>query len=230
MHAPESRDAEAGYPGAAGNTKDKPVAARENVSVPSEDSSLETSVGSEGREIAPDLNSAASSPSDACVSIWKKAKRSLGSASTRVSLASSELATKSRELGGTGVEKLGAIGKHAYRAAGDTALQTLQSGKHAYSGSKLESTVKQIDGVLDQSGTKQACKDAAQAVVDKLDELSGKRLLELVEEKLQLQDLYNNVLATRLAEALERIAALEVQLRQLGANGVLPLSDAGDCP
>ena len=43
----------------------------------------------------------------------------------------------------------------------------------------------------------------------KLDEVSGKRLVELLEKKLAIQDSYNDILATRLAEALDRIKALE---------------------
>ena len=53
---------------------------------------------------------------------------------------------------------------------------------------------------------------AAEAVVDRLDQVTGKQLVELLEERLRIQDEYNDVLATRLAEALERIASLEEKL------------------
>ena len=48
--------------------------------------------------------------------------------------------------------------------------------------------------------------------MEKLDQITGKRLLELLEEKLEIQDAYNDILATRLAEALERIAKLEARI------------------
>ena len=73
-------------------------------------------------------------------------------------------------------------------------------------------TVDRIDAELDQRGAKQVVKGTAGAVINKLDEVTGKRLLELLEERLSIQDTYNDVLATRLAEALERIAKLEAEV------------------
>ncbi|MBC97006.1 MAG: hypothetical protein CME63_04615 [Halobacteriovoraceae bacterium] len=45
-----------------------------------------------------------------------------------------------------------------------------------------------------------------------LDEISGKKLLALVEERLTIQDTYNDILATKLEEALQRIEELEQRL------------------
>jgi len=45
--------------------------------------------------------------------------------------------------------------------------------------------------------------------------VTGKRLVEMLEEKLRLQDEYNDILATRLAEALERIQKLEARLNRV---------------
>ena len=47
-----------------------------------------------------------------------------------------------------------------------------------------------------------------------MDVISGKKLLELVEQRLELQAQYNDVLATKLDEALQRIAALERKVEQ----------------
>lgn len=44
---------------------------------------------------------------------------------------------------------------------------------------------------------------------------SFKRILDLVELRLKQQDMYNDILATRLAEALERISQLEQELQNL---------------
>ena len=54
----------------------------------------------------------------------------------------------------------------------------------------------------------------------KLDEVSGKRLVELLEQKLRVQDSYNDVLATRLADAIERISILEDRLNELSGTEV----------
>ena len=87
--------------------------------------------------------------------------------------------------------KAAKLGKQGLEVTRDA----LETGKQAYAGSKLESKVK----------------DTAGAVVGKLDQVTGKRLIELVEQKLKIQDAYNDVLATRLAEALKRIEKLEAR-------------------
>lgn len=135
-------------------------------------------------------------------SIWDKAKKALNDASAQATSASGALASKAVALGTTGVT----VTAEATRGA-------VESGKQVYTGSKLESAINFIDGELDQRGAKKAIQDTTGAVVGKLDQVTGKRLLELLESKLRLQDEYNNVLATRLAEALERISKLEARLK-----------------
>jgi len=60
----------------------------------------------------------------------------------------------------------------------------------------------------------ESAKRTAGAVGDGMDVISGKRLLELVEQRLELQAQYNDILATKLEEALQRIAALERKAQQ----------------
>jgi len=136
-------------------------------------------------------------------SIWLKAKESLGGASTHVSNAT--------KLGSAAAAKTAEVGKQALKAAGDATLGAVETGKRAYTGSKLESAVNYVDGELDERGAKRAIKDTAEAVVGKLDQVTGKRLVELLEAKLRAQDEYNDILATRLAEALDRIGKLEAR-------------------
>ena len=50
-------------------------------------------------------------------------------------------------------------------------------------------------------------------VSDQFDILTGKKILEEVQKRLANQDKYNDVLATKLVEALERIKILEHRLR-----------------
>lgn len=130
-------------------------------------------------------------------SIWGKARETLGNASSQASkIATASVAAATKATG----------------AANDATRSAIETGKQAYAGSKLESAVQRIDNELDERGVKKVAHETTQAVIGKLDEVTGKRLLELLEEKLRLQDAYNDVLATRLAEALARISKLEARL------------------
>src|SRR5689334_23379041 len=95
-------------------------------------------------------------------SIWGKAKETLGDVSTH--------ASKVAALGTAGAAKTAEIGKQTIGGA-------LETGKQAYAGSKLESAVKYVDGELEQRGAKKAIKDTTGAVVGKLDQVTGKRLI-----------------------------------------------------
>jgi len=139
-------------------------------------------------------------PDRSSKSIWGKAKKALNEASSHATSAGGALASKAAELGASAAAK-----------TADTTRGAIETGQQAYSGSKLESLVNYVDGELDQRGAKKAIKDSTGAVVGKLDQVTGKRLIELLEEKLRIQDEYNDILATRLAEALERIAKLEAR-------------------
>jgi len=122
-----------------------------------------------------------------------------------------EKAKKVAAMGTAGAAKTAEIGKQTIGAATDATQLVVESGKQVYTGSKLESAVKYLDGELEQRGAKKAISETKGAVVGKLDQVTGKRLIELLEEKLRVQDEYNDILATRLAEALERIAKLEAR-------------------
>lgn len=139
-------------------------------------------------------------------SIWGKTKEALSEVSSQASQVAA--------LGTAGAAKSAEIGKKTIEVAGEVSRGALETGKQAYTGSKLESVVNYLDGELDQRGAKKAIKDTTGAVVGKLDQVTGKRLVELLEEKLRIQDEYNDILATRLAEALERIAKLEARLNE----------------
>lgn len=73
---------------------------------------------------------------------------------------------------------------------------------------RAESIRKRLD-----ENTPNIVKDASRRVVDSVDVLTGAKLLEVVQEMLQAQEEYNDVLATKLDEALTRIAMLEVSIR-----------------
>ncbi len=144
-------------------------------------------------------------------SFWGKTRDGLSNASTRVSTTGFSLASKAASLGNLGAAKTAELGKQTYAAAGSA----VEAGKQAYVGSGLATAVNYVDGQLEELGAKQAISSTAGAVVGKLDEVTGKRLVELLEKKLQKQDAYNDVLATRLAEALDRISVLENRVHEL---------------
>jgi hypothetical protein len=115
-------------------------------------------------------------------------------------------------MGTTGAVKTAELGKQTLSVSVEATRDAIEISKQVYAGSRIESAVNYLDSELEQRGVKQAIKETSVAVGGKLDEVTGKRLLELVEHRLQMQDLYNDVLATRLAEALDRISRLEAQL------------------
>jgi hypothetical protein len=119
---------------------------------------------------------------------WGIAKKALGDASSRVTNTGTAVVSKAASLGTSGVTKVAELGHQTIVGAGNA---------------------------VEASGAKQAIKATATAVSEKLDEVSGKRLVELLEKKLQIQDSYNDILATRLAEALARISILEARVNQL---------------
>jgi len=148
-------------------------------------------------------DSADPQPQSILESVWESATESLSSAAAAISDTTSEMAEKAAEIGAAGVE-----------ITTDTAKQIAQVSVNAFSGIGLASAIEYLDDAIDQQAIKTAITDAAEAVGDKLDQVTGKQLLEMLEAKLRRQDEYNDILATRLAEAIQRITALEKRLGQ----------------
>jgi neutral trehalase len=82
-------------------------------------------------------------------------------------------------------------------------------------GKKLQDAKEYMDekGITEKAeiGIKKA-QELAELASDNFDKVSGKRILELVEGRLFLQTQYNDILATKLEEALARIAELEKKI------------------
>jgi hypothetical protein len=148
-------------------------------------------------------DSADPQPQSILESVWESATESLSSAAAAISDTTSDIAGRAVEIGTAGVEM-----------TTDTAKQIAQASVNAFSGIGLTSAIEYLDDAIDQQAIKTAIADAAEAVGDKLDQVTGKQLVEMLEAKLRQQDEYNDILATRLAEALQRIAALEKRLGQ----------------
>ena len=95
------------------------------------------------------------------------------------------------------------------------AEHAVEASKDAYAGSTLEEKVNDFGELLEATGIPQRLGDTKDTIGEKIDEVTGKRLLDLVEARLNKQDMYNDVLAARLAEALGRISQLEQGIQDL---------------
>lgn len=84
----------------------------------------------------------------------------------------------------------------------------------------LNSVKKFIQPLRDNQQVREACKTvvdtgytvadaAAKGATSAMDHISAKKTYDLVEQRLGLQDQYNDVLAAKLHEALQRIEILE---------------------
>ncbi|MBI3429053.1 MAG: hypothetical protein HY050_03140 [Actinobacteria bacterium] len=101
----------------------------------------------------------------------------------------------------------------ASRAVGKIASSAAKLAKESYErsgvSSKVSAASKTTKEFLDNTGVTDAATRLANATDDHLDTISGAKLLALVEEKLAIQSKYNDILATKLEEALDKIKRLE---------------------
>ena len=63
-----------------------------------------------------------------------------------------------------------------------------------------------------ESGAKGKVDAAQKQISGKLDEISGQAIYQLVQERLAEQERFNDLIATKLHEALERISELEKRI------------------
>jgi hypothetical protein len=80
---------------------------------------------------------------------------------------------------------------------------------------RMDEVSRQAKDFLEEKGISQKVASAYDATQDHLDVVSGKKILQLVEERLAVQGQYNDILATRLDEALQRLAKLERAYEQI---------------
>ena len=77
---------------------------------------------------------------------------------------------------------------------------------------KVAEAAERTKKFLDEKGVTEKVNQASDKVSEHFDVVAGAKQLQLVEEHLALQSTYNDVLAEKLEEALNRIEALEHQL------------------
>ncbi len=86
--------------------------------------------------------------------------------------------------------------------------------KDLYKSSGIDEKVTKTKEFLDETGVTKKVNDVSDSVGNHFDVVSGTKQLILVEERLELQAKYNDLLAQKLDEALTRIAALEQSLKK----------------
>jgi len=141
--------------------------------------------------------------------LWSRTTQGLGTVASTVTAAGSTVASGVGVAGSSAVSTAVAVGTAGANLASKATKSVVSAGGQVIAKTGIGTAVEYLDHELEQRGVKQALGSAAGAVVDRLDQVTGKQLVELLEARLRMQDEYNDVLATRLAEALERIAALE---------------------
>jgi chromosome condensin MukBEF MukE localization factor len=83
---------------------------------------------------------------------------------------------------------------------------------------KAKEKTEKVKTFLDDKGITSKIKTAAEFTEEQLDIVSGSKALKLVEERILLQDKYNDILATKIDEALNRIEYLENIVKQFYKN------------
>ena len=103
--------------------------------------------------------------------------------------------------------------KNIIKNVGGIISGTAESIKHRIEDSdiakKADSGKEAVKNVLDDTGISSTYDKVKDGTSHQFDTISGKKILDIVEEQVALQSQYNDILATKLDEALKRIAKLE---------------------
>lgn len=109
--------------------------------------------------------------------------------------------------------KLSRLGQTATAAWG----QTAETGQTIYKSARGQA------GQLSDQYRNSRAREYVEAVMKQagqgLDTISGKAMYELVRDRLDLQDRYNDLLSTKLQEAMDRIDELEQRLAEREQGG-----------
>jgi hypothetical protein len=104
------------------------------------------------------------------------------------------------------------LARKAAREAQDATEVAIKTYHESGLKDTVEETAAWTKEQLDKTGVTEVASRVADTVGEELDTISGQKILDLVEERLALQARYNDILASKLEEALQRIAVLEARL------------------
>lgn len=102
-------------------------------------------------------------------------------------------------------QKIARLASKASDAINSTTNKLVQSE----TGQKLNEVSKKVRETYRDSGLEAKVETVTSTASENFDIVSGAKILQLVEERLAIQEKYNDILATKLEEALQRIATLE---------------------
>jgi len=119
-------------------------------------------------------------------------------------------------------QKLKEVSKKGYEVVSeagkiitDAASESIDNANKHYQESEAKKKVDEYFQAYMESRIKEYVDAAYEKSVDTIDTVSGAKMLEEVRGRLDKQNLYNNILATKLAEALKRISELENDITKL---------------
>ena len=106
-------------------------------------------------------------------------------------------------------KKAGGAAKRVTKATTDAAGSMSEKLKNSDLKDRVSDAGSWTKEQFHRSGVGAATKVVTQTTSDVLDTVSGQKILDLMEERNALQDKYNDILATKLEDALRRIELLE---------------------
>ena len=102
--------------------------------------------------------------------------------------AGTTVASAAATVGGSAVSAATTVGTTSVTIAASAAKTAAAAGGHVVDKTGLGKAVDYLDGELDERGVKRAVGSAAGAVVNRLDQVTGRQLVELLESRLRLPD------------------------------------------
>ncbi len=132
-----------------------------------------------------------------------------------------DVVSQAKQHGGQIASSAADVAGQAFGAASETTMAAASAAAEAAGqtlGAASETTMAAASAAADAAGqalgvASDTTMSAAGAVGEGFDVVSGKKLLQLIEERLERQMQYNDILATKLEEALRRIADLEEKVQ-----------------
>lgn len=102
------------------------------------------------------------------------------------------------------------------KTANDLAQKTVQELENSGKLDEIKKVKEDVKNYMEEAGiTEKAeqginkAKEMSEMANEHFDKVSGKEILKIVEERLRTQTEYNDLIATKVEEALERISVLE---------------------
>jgi len=95
--------------------------------------------------------------------------------------------------------------------------QTTQTSRSLYEGAAVP--VRHLGNQYQNSRAREYVDSLLKQADEGMNTISGRAMYELVRERLELQDRYNDLLATKLQEALDRIEGLEQSIAKREGDG-----------